>query len=174
MLTDRGVAPFLRAEELDVRWFAGCEWLHLSGYSLLRRPIEEAAAKAAGAIQAQGGKISIDLASASGIEEYGAEKLLKRLELLAPDLVFANEGELAAIGGEVPGRLVLKRGADGFTAEGTDYAALDADVVDTTGAGDAFNGVLAAGLVAGAGIEDAARRAVEAASASVRRAGARG
>jgi len=46
--------------------------------------------------------------------------------------------------------------------------------VDTTGAGDAFNGVLAAGLAAGAGVEDAARRAVEAASASVRRAGARG
>jgi sugar/nucleoside kinase (ribokinase family) len=145
MLTDRGVAPFLRAEELDVRWFAGSEWLHLSGYSLLRRPIEEAAAKAAGAIQAQGGRISIDLASASGIAEYGAERLLKRLELLGPDLVFANEGELAAIGGEVPGRLVLKRGAEGFTADGVDHPALAADVLDTTGAGDA----LAAGFLVG-------------------------
>src|SRR4051794_18553915 len=123
MLTDRGVAPFLRAEELDVRWFAGCEWLHLSGYSLLRRPIEEAAAKAAGAIQAQGGRISIDLASASGIAEYGPERLLKRLELLGPDLVFANEEELAAIG-DVPGRLVLKRGADGFTADDGVHPAL--------------------------------------------------
>ena len=145
MLTDRGVAPFLRAEELDVRWFAGCEWLHLSGYSLLRRPIEEAAAKAAGAIQAQGGRISIDLASASGIAEYGAERLLKRLELLQPDIVFANEGELAAIGGQSPGRLVLKRGAEGFTADGDDHPALPADVVDTTGAGDA----LAAGFLVG-------------------------
>ena len=145
MLTDRGVAPFLRAEELDVRWFGGCEWLHLSGYSLLRRPIEEAAAKAAGAIQAQGGRISIDLASATGIVEYGAEKLLKRLELLGPDLVFANESELAAIGGEVPGRLVLKRGADGFTVDGSDHPAQDAEVVDTTGAGDA----LAAGFLVG-------------------------
>jgi sugar/nucleoside kinase (ribokinase family) len=145
MLTDRGVAPFLRAEELDVRWFAGCEWLHLSGYSLLRRPIEEAAAKAAGAIQAQGGGISIDLATAAGIAEYGAEKLLSRLKLLSPDLVFANESELAAIGGEVPGRLVLKRGADGFSADGVDHPALPADVVDTTGAGDA----LAAGFLVG-------------------------
>jgi ribokinase len=145
MLTDRGVAPFLRAEELDVRWFAGCEWLHLSGYSLLRRPIEEAAAKAAGAIQAQGGRISIDLATAAGIAEYGAEKLLKRLALLSPDLVFANESELEAIGGEVPARLVLKRGAGGFAADGGDHAALDADVIDTTGAGDA----LAAGFLVG-------------------------
>jgi len=145
MLTDRGVAPFLRAEELDVRWFVGCDRLHLSGYSLLRRPIEEAAAKAAGAVQAQGGRVSVDLASASGIAEYGAEKLLNRLELLQPDLVFANEGELAAIGGDVPGTLVLKRGADGFSVGAVDHAALPADVVDTTGAGDA----LAAGYLVG-------------------------
>jgi sugar/nucleoside kinase (ribokinase family) len=154
MLTDRGVAPGLRAEELDVRWFGGCDWLHLSGYSLLRRPIEEAAAKATGAVQAQGGRVSVDLASASGIAEYGPEKLLSRLELLGPALVFANEGELAAIGGEVPGTLVLKRGADGFRADGVDHPALPADVVDTTGAGDA----LAAGYLVG-GPELAARAA---------------
>src|SRR5512133_3712644 len=100
MLTDRGVAPGLRAEELDVRWFGGCDWLHLSGYSLLRLPIEEAAAKAAGAVQAQGGRVSVDLASAAGIAEYGAGKLLSRLELLRPALVFANEVELEAIGGD--------------------------------------------------------------------------
>jgi sugar/nucleoside kinase (ribokinase family) len=145
MLSDRGVSPFLRAEELEVRWFGGCDWLHLSGYSLLRLPIEEAAAKATGAVQAQGGRVSVDLATAAGIAEYGAARLLGRLELLRPDIVFANEGELAAIGGSVPGTLVLKRGAGGFTAEGTDYAALPAAVVDTTGAGDA----LAAGYLLG-------------------------
>jgi sugar/nucleoside kinase (ribokinase family) len=143
MLSDRGVSPFLRAEELDVRWFGGCDWLHLSGYSLLRRPIEEAAAKATGAVQAQGGRVSIDLASAAGIAEYGPERLLGRLELLRPDVVFANEGELAAIGGSVPGMLILKRGAGGFSADGQDYAAGEAVVVDTTGAGDA----LAAGYI---------------------------
>jgi ribokinase len=145
MLTDRGVAPFLRAEELDVRWFGGCDWLHLSGYSLLRSPIDEAAAKAAGALQAQSGRISVDLASASGIAEYGPERLLGRLELLEPDLVFANEAELAAIGGYVPGTLVLKRGSEGFSVDGVEHAALQAEVVDTTGAGDA----LAAGYLVG-------------------------
>jgi sugar/nucleoside kinase (ribokinase family) len=145
MLSDRGVAAGLRAEELDVRWFGGCEWLHLSGYSLVRRPIDEAAAKAAGAVQAQGGRLSIDLASASGIAAFGPERLLKRLELLEPALVFANEGELAAIGGSVPGTLVLKRGAEGFLVEGRAYEALPAEVVDTTGAGDA----LAAGYLVG-------------------------
>jgi ribokinase len=48
------------------------------------------------------------------------------------------------------------------------------EVVDTTGAGDVLNGVLAAGLAAGLELEGAAARAVEAASASVRVAGARG
>lgn len=145
MLSDRGVAPLLRAEELEIRWFSGCDWLHLSGYSLLRRPIDEAAAKATGAVQAQGGRVSVDLASASGIAAYGPKRLLGRLELLRPDVVFANEGELAAIGGSVPGTLVLKRGADGFSADGVDYPAVDAEVVDTTGAGDA----LAAGYLIG-------------------------
>jgi len=163
MLTDRGVAPGLRAEELDVRWFGGCDWLHLSGYSLLRRPIEEAAAKAAGAVQAQGGRVSVDLASASGIAEYGPEKLLSRLELLAPELVFANEGELTAIGGEVPGTLVLKLGADGFRVNGADYQALPTDVVDTTGAGDA----LAAGYLV-----DGPELAAEAAARCVAKLGA--
>jgi ribokinase len=145
MLSDRGVSPFLRAEELEVRWFNGCDWLHLSGYSLLRGPIEEAAAKATGAVQAQGGRVSVDLASASGIAAYGPARLLGRLELLGPDVVFANEGELSAVGGAVPGTLVLKRGADGFTADGQNYPPLGDDVVDTTGAGDA----LAAGFLVG-------------------------
>lgn len=145
MLSDRGVAPLLRAEELEMGWFSGCDWLHLSGYSLLRQPIEEAAAKAAGAIQAQGGRISVDLATASGIEAYGPEKLLGRLDLLGPHVVFANEVELAAIGGEVPGMLVLKRGREGFSVGGADHAASPAEVVDTTGAGDA----LAAGYLVG-------------------------
>jgi sugar/nucleoside kinase (ribokinase family) len=154
MLSDRGVSPFLRAEELEVRWFGGCDWLHLSGYSLLRRPIEEAAAKATGAVQAQGGRVSVDLATAAGITEYGPERLLGRLELLRPEVVFANEGELAAIGGAVPGALVLKRGAEGFSLDGESFPAADAEVVDTTGAGDA----LAAGYLVG-GPEQAAEAA---------------
>jgi len=46
-------------------------------------------------------------------------------------------------------------------------------VCDTTGAGDTFNGVLAAQLAAGVGLLDAARAANAAAALSVRRVGAR-
>ena len=61
------------------------------GTRCCRRPIDEAAAKAAGRGAGRGGRVSVDLASASGIADYGPERLLRRLELLRPDLVFANE-----------------------------------------------------------------------------------
>ena len=94
MASDRGVAPQLRADELEMRWFGGCAWLHVTGYSLFRSPIDEAAAKAAGAVRGQGGRISVDLSSWSMIRDFGSDRLRRRLELLAPDVVFGNAEEL--------------------------------------------------------------------------------
>ena len=146
MLSDRGVAPLLRAEELEMGWLRGCEALHLSGYSLFRNPIAEAAAKAAGAVQALGGRLSVDLSSAAGIRASGRDSFLRRLELLRPDVVFGNESELEALGAEPPAAtVVVKRGAEGFTVDGQEVPALAAEVVDSTGAGDA----LAAGYIVG-------------------------
>lgn len=146
MLSDRGVAPLLRAEELEMRWLRGCDVLHLSGYSLFANPIAEAAAKAAGGVQALGGRLSVDLSSAAGIRQAGRETFLRRLELLRPDVVFGNEGELEELGTDPPaGTVVVKRGPAGFTVDGRDVPARPADAVDTTGAGDA----LAAGFLVG-------------------------
>jgi ribokinase len=146
MLSDRGVAPLLRAEELEMGWLRGCHALHLSGYSLFRNPIAEAAAKAAGAVQAIGGRLSVDLSSAAGIRGSGRDAFLRRLELLRPDVVFGNESELEALGAEPPATtVVVKHGAEGFTVDGRAVPALPAEVVDTTGAGDA----LAAGYIVG-------------------------
>jgi ribokinase len=157
MASDRGVSPQLRPEELDMRWFRDCSWLHLSGYSLLRSPIDEAGAKAAGAVRALGGRVSVDLASAGLIRAYGPERLAARLRLLGPDVVFANEDEVAALGDEIPAAtLVRKRGADGIVVDGDAFPAAPAEVVDSTGAGDA----LAAGYIVGGpqlALETAAR-----------------
>ncbi len=161
MLTDRGPSPQLRAEEIDVRWLSGCDVLHVSGYAMLEGPIAQAAARAAGAARRQGARISVDLASARGIADFGAEKLLVRLGELAPHVVFAGDCELKALGREpLAGTLVAKHAARGVTVvqEGSreDHAAHAADVVDPTGAGDA----LAAGFLVGGielGLEAAAR-----------------
>jgi sugar/nucleoside kinase (ribokinase family) len=161
MLTDRGPSPQLRAEEIDVRWLRGCDVLHVSGYAMLDGPIAQAAARAAGAARSQSAHISVDLGSARGIADFGADRLLARLEELAPDTVFAGDGELDALGREPrAGTLVVKHAARGVTVvqDGSreEHAAIAADVVDPTGAGDA----LAAGFLVGGielGLEAAAR-----------------
>jgi sugar/nucleoside kinase (ribokinase family) len=162
MATDRGVAPELRADELDPSWFSGCRWLHLSGYSLLAEPISEAALSAARLAGAEGSTVSVDLSSWSAIRAYGPARFRERLEELAPDVVFANEPEWELVGAAygLAETAVLKRGARGVVVYGPDgseeHAAAGGDVVDTTGAGDA----LAAGFIVGGielGLEAAAR-----------------
>ena len=73
--------------------------------------------------------------------------------------------------------VVLTLGENGCYVAGSDAAVMvetnKVRVVDSTGAGDAFNGFLATGLARGLGFVDAARIACEVASLSVTRAGAR-
>ena len=73
--------------------------------------------------------------------------------------------------------VIVTRGGDGvLIADGEEVielAAPPAEVVDTTGAGDTFNGVLVARLAAGDDLRRAAELAVAAASISVGTRGAR-
>ena len=73
--------------------------------------------------------------------------------------------------------VVETRGAEGVRihdpAGVEEIPPFPANVVDTTGAGDCFNGVFAAGLLEGRLLREAVRRAVVAAALSVSRAGAR-
>lgn len=89
------------------------------------------------------------------------------------DLAIVNELEHEALGAHLPERVVLTRGARGavLLPSGEELPAIPARVVDTTGAGDAFAGALAAGLVSGMPLEAALRRAIVAAGLSVERAG---
>jgi sugar/nucleoside kinase (ribokinase family) len=165
MASDRGVAPSLSADELEPAWFEGATHLHLSGYSLMSSPIDLAAARAAGLVRAGGGTVSVDLASRRVIADFGPERLRRLLGELGPELVFANEEERAEVGPEAAPDViwVLKRGAAGAAVERdgrrSEFPALPAEVVDTTGAGDAF----AAGYLVG-GIELALETAAQAVS----------
>jgi sugar/nucleoside kinase (ribokinase family) len=172
MASDRGVAPDLRAEEVDEAWFDGCSHLHVSGYGLLRSPIDEAAARAVRTARTLKATVSVDLASWAAIRNFGSRRLRRRLEALAPDVLFANERERDALGGELAaGTAVLKRGAARYVIERgetrLELAALPGDVVDSTGAGDA----VAAGFLLGGSPAEAGLRGLEAARRCVAKLG---
>jgi len=168
MASDRGAATDLRADEVDASWLDGCTALHVSGYSLAREPIAAAAERAAELARERGVELSADVSAATLVD--GAFRA--RLARLAPDVLFANEDERAALGGELEAPAwALKRGPRGcvFSRDGRrlELSAPEADVVDSTGAGDA----LAAGFLLGGSLEEASRRAMDAAARCVAKLG---
>jgi sugar/nucleoside kinase (ribokinase family) len=150
MASDRGSAPDLRPDELDASWF-DCDALHLSGYALMREPVASAALRAAELARAGGARITVDLSAWTLVDDA----LRARVRELDPEVVFAAEREREAFG-ELDTRWVVKRGAAGVVVDGEAFPARPTDLVDPTGAGDAF----AAGFLVGGvelGLEAAAR-----------------
>ena len=139
MASDRGSAPELAPHDLEPAWF-DCDVLHVSGYALLREPLASAAEAAARHARAHEATVSLDVSAWTLVDDA----FRARVETLAPELVFATEREQDAVG-SLDTRWVLKRGARGLTVDGVDHSAVDVDVVDATGAGDA----LAAGFLVG-------------------------
>jgi sugar/nucleoside kinase (ribokinase family) len=152
MLPDRGANEHLPASAVAPA-LAGAAWAHVSGYALLH-PGSRAAGVAA---LAAGVPTSVDAASSGPLRDLGAAAF--RDLIAGADLLFANADEVDALGGlgaalATAGAVVLKRGPDGATwTDGTttiDVPAVPADVVDTTGAGDALAAGFLTALVAGA------------------------
>ncbi len=136
----------------DPSWLSGADWLHLSGYLLLRAPDPAVVIRASDAARRAGVRVAVDLASASMIETYGPREFWALVEKLGPSVVFGNEGEWDVVGvspGSLPAEAVVKRGARGssFVVGGvqTSLDVVPGPVVDVTGAGDA----LAAGYFVG-------------------------
>jgi sugar/nucleoside kinase (ribokinase family) len=173
MASDRGVAPTFRPDELDGGWLDGCDVLHLSGYALLREPILEAALLAARLARERDARLSVDVAAWTEIRTFGPVRFRELLDTLAPDVLFATEAEWEMLGGAylTAPTGVIKRGARGVVVvtedARLDLAPVPAEVVDTTGAGDA----LAAGFLLGGSLEEAARRGLECAARCVARIG---
>ena len=156
-----------------------------AGVCLLNFEIPDAGIVAAArAAAAAGARIVLNPAPARGLpaalEDLGVLLTPNRGE--AATLAGTAEDDSAAAARALAARtrapVIVTLGAEGaLLVDGDACSTLPAprvDAVDATGAGDAFNGVLAAGLAAGLTVEAAVRRAVLAASASVRAPGARG
>ena len=138
MLSDRGVAPSFAPDELDPAWIADADWLHVPGYSLVRQPLAETALAAAELAP----RVSLDVSSTAALEEIGAARFRELAAVIGPTVVFATEEETALAGDLGAETVVVKRGARGCLVrrgdEEHEYAAVRAQVVDSTGAGDAF------------------------------------
>jgi sugar/nucleoside kinase (ribokinase family) len=170
MASDPGDLAWIDDRLADPGWLAGADWLHLSGYLLLRAPEPAVVIRTAQSARHLGVRVSVDLASAAMIQTYGAKAFRALVEQLGPTVVLGNEGEWDAVGG-LPDPLaidaVVKRGSLGarFVIGGTQttLGIVPGPVTDVTGAGDA----LAAGYFVGG-----PEMAISAAARCISRAGA--
>lgn len=147
MLPDRGANAAL-AETLPavVRLLDDRAHVHLSGYSILGAETREAALAVLDAAAAAGATVSVDCSSAAPL----AEALGPFREALAPGIavLLANADEATVLGGieamlALAEVAVVKRGAGAAEAMARDGSGaarppLAVDVLDATGAGDAF------------------------------------
>ena len=159
MLPDAGANASLTAADLPQRAFRPGGHLHLSGYTLLNPGSRDAGLAALSMAAAADMTVSVDPSSAAPLAELGAARFLSMTR--GADLLLANRDEAAVLAGTSDPHLaaqqlgdtyrevVVKLGADGaMWQQGFIGASAPAergvDVVDTTGAGDAF----AAGFLA--------------------------
>ncbi|MGH2999106.1 MAG: carbohydrate kinase family protein [Gaiellaceae bacterium] len=169
LASDRGIAPSFEPDELDSAWLDDCDVLHLSGYALLREPVSDTALRAVAIARDRGARISVDVAAWTEIRAFGPVRFRELLDAVAPDVLFATEAEWEILGGAylTAPTGVIKRGPRGATVvtedARLDLSPVEANVVDTTGAGDA----LAAGFLLGGSLEEAARRGLDAAARCV-------
>jgi sugar/nucleoside kinase (ribokinase family) len=134
-------------------WLEGADWLFVSGYALLRTPDPQRVIETAAVARAHGTRIAVDLSSAAMVAAFGADDFSALCQALRPSAVFATDAEWAtssgAFGAGGSAVLVLKHGEGGASFIIDEVAdtrpALESEVVDVTGAGDA----LAAGFLVG-------------------------
>lgn len=176
MATQRGASLGLAPEDLHPEWFEGLDLLHVPAYSLFREPLASAARAAVEMARPAGAMLAVDLSSVAGLIEYGPSRMVSDLECLRPDLLFATAAEADALGVPVDGLAglaVVKLGPAGCRIGGRQITAPSVEVVDPTGAGDAFAAAFCASFVHGASPVEAAEAAVAVAAEAVQRVGAR-
>jgi sugar/nucleoside kinase (ribokinase family) len=155
MVPDSGANSALRPADLPDAEFSAGRHLHLSGYTLLNPQSRPAGIAALELARGRGMTTSVDVASAGPLAEVGPDNFLDWIG--NPFMLFANRDEAAVLTGiddpaestraltELCDQVVVKLGADGVVRHDALFdrsiwvpAVSGVEVVDTTGAGDAF------------------------------------
>ena len=181
MLPDRGANEELSPAVVEAAIDTSAAWVHVSGYALLGTGSRPAAHAAIAAARRLGLPWSVDAASAAPLQKVGPKPFLRWIE--GCTVLFANDDELDALGGaravldHAAAEVVLKLGAagaswtDGLRSESS--PAVPATVVDTIGAGDAFDAGFVTARLQGSDPAASLRSGAVAAARAVSQRGAR-
>lgn len=192
MVSDRGANRLLAPADVDagLAQAPGAAHLHLSGYPLFDESSRPAGLRALAAAREAGLTTSVDVSSSAPIRRVGVGELTGWIQDI--DLLLANLDEARTITGddtaapadlaraltEFAAEAVVKLGADGavWAGRGRDPVQIPADevdLVDPTGAGDAFTAGLLAARLSGAPPAEALAAAAHLGARAVTRLGAR-
>ena len=182
MVTNQGADFQLLPEDLPEDALRSARHVHITAWSLFTDPPRAAAIRAAQIAHAAGATVSFDPASYQMIREIGHDRFQRYTAGLPVDVLFPNRDEGEALTGErdpramarelrqmYPGAVIaLKLDRDGcfIAADGHErhYPSTDAKAVDTTGAGDAFDGAFLASYLRDASLAAHDERALDAAA----------
>ncbi|WP_438025680.1 carbohydrate kinase family protein [Sorangium sp. So ce233] len=185
-LTDRGANLALEPSDMPVWLLDETRLVLVSGYSLFAEGPRRAVLWLAEEARSRQLPIAIDAASVGFLREVGVGAFLEWTRGMSTLLANADEAEALSGTGDLTGqmvalgacfeRVIIKRGARGAAVGGRQGVRLDepapqVEVVDTTGAGDAFAAGFIAAELEGAGEAECLRRGIEAGSRAVTRLG---
>ena len=144
-LTDRGAAGQLTAAPAG--WLDDTSVVHVPMYSLLADPTRTTTLAMLGEARELGVPISLDASSTGALADAGLERSVGLITEVGPDVLFCNrdEAELLEVHGarRLATTTIIKNGAEPTMifspSAATSYPASRVEqVLDTTGAGDAF------------------------------------
>lgn len=182
-LTDRGANLALSPSDMPVWLLDETRLVLVSGYSLFAEQPRRSVLWLAEEARKRGIPIAIDAASVGFLREVGIEQFLGWTKGMS--LLLANADEAEALAGsdnlteqmmrlgQYFDRVVVKRGGRGAAVGGKhgvrfDKPAPPVEVVDTTGAGDAFAAGFITAELGGASEEECLRRGIKAGSEAVK------